>query len=74
MVTFDERERGRLLEAVAGERLEALYVVAVTTGMRLGELVGLRWRDVDVDKGTLPARSTIEREGERNRVRRDKDE
>lgn len=38
-----------LCEGVRGDELEALYVLAVTTGMRLGELLGLQWRDVDLD-------------------------
>jgi integrase len=38
---------------VQGDRLEALYVLAITTGMRQGELLGLRWRDVDVERGRL---------------------
>ena len=42
-----------LLKAVQGDRLEALYVLAITTGMRQGELLGLRWRDVDVERGRL---------------------
>src|SRR5947209_1568362 len=33
----------QLLAAAAGERLEALYVLALHTGMRQGELLGLRW-------------------------------
>jgi integrase len=39
---LDEGQVKRLLEAVRGDRLEALYVLAVTTGMRSGELLGLR--------------------------------
>ncbi|MDQ2914626.1 MAG: hypothetical protein M3T56_15440 [Chloroflexota bacterium] len=35
-----------VLDAAAGDRLEALYAVALTTGMRQGELLGLRWREV----------------------------
>lgn len=38
-----------LLEAVRGHRLEALYVLALSTGMRQGELLGLRWRYVELD-------------------------
>jgi integrase len=41
------------LKAVRGDRLEALYVLAITTGMREGELLGLRWQDVDVDRHRL---------------------
>ncbi|HEX6817068.1 MAG TPA: site-specific integrase [Ktedonobacterales bacterium] len=37
-----------LLTSVEGDRLEALYVLALTTGMRLGELLALRWSDVDL--------------------------
>lgn len=43
-----------LLDAVEGDRLEALYVLAVRTGMRLGELLALRWTDVDL-QGKSPA-------------------
>lgn len=41
----------QLLRAVAGDRLEAMYVVAVASGMRRGELLGLRWHDVDLATG-----------------------
>lgn len=43
-----------LLDAVRGDDLEALYVVAVTTGMRLGELLGLRWPDADLRDPARP--------------------
>jgi integrase len=36
-----------------GDRLKALYVVAITTGMRQGELLGLRWQDVDLEHRRL---------------------
>lgn len=42
-----------LLEAARGARNEALYIVAVHTGLRQGELLGLRWPDVDLDAGKL---------------------
>ncbi len=41
------------LEAVRDDRHFALYVTASTTGMRLGELLGLRWSDVDLAAGVL---------------------
>jgi integrase len=41
-----------LLAAVEGDRLEALYVLALTTGMRIGELLALRWTDVDLQTKT----------------------
>jgi integrase len=48
-----------LLEALKGDRLEALYVLATTTGMRQGELLGLKWEDIDLGAGTLQVRRTL---------------
>ena len=48
-----------LLKAVEGEKMEALYVLAVTTGMRVGELLGLRWKDMDLQAGTLQVKRTV---------------
>jgi integrase len=41
------------LRAVASDRLFAAWLLAATTGMRRGELLGLRWTDVDLDVGVL---------------------
>ena len=51
-------EATRLLDAARGDRLEALYVLALTLGMRQGELLALRWRDLDLDGGTLTVSGT----------------
>jgi integrase len=48
-----------LLEAARGERLEALYALALTTGMRQGELLGLKWEDIDLEAGILHVRRTL---------------
>ncbi len=40
------------------DRLEALYVLAIHTGMRQGELLGLRWKEVDLEAGVLQVRGT----------------
>jgi integrase len=45
--TLTLAESRRLLDAVAGDPWEAIYILAVTTGMRQGEILGLRWRDID---------------------------
>jgi integrase len=50
-----------LLDAAAGDELEALYVLALATGMRQGELLGLRWADVDLDGSRLEVRHTLQR-------------
>jgi integrase len=41
------------LNAVASDRLFAAWLLAATTGMRRGELLGLRWADVDLNAGVL---------------------
>jgi integrase len=52
-----------LLKAAEGHRLHPLYVVAATMGLRRGELLGMRWQDLDFDKGTLRTEKTIQRVG-----------
>ncbi len=48
-----------LLEGVKGHALEALLTLAVTTGMRRGEILGLRWSDIDFEKGVLHVQRTL---------------
>jgi len=48
-----------LLAAAVGDRLEALYVLAIHTGLRQGELLGLKWDDVNLDNGTLQVRRSL---------------
>jgi integrase len=43
----------------AGDRLEALYVLAIHTGLRQGELLGLKWDDVDLEDGSLQVRRKV---------------
>lgn len=43
----------RVLQAAKGDRFEALWVLCICTGMRLGELLGLTWNRVDLDAGVL---------------------
>lgn len=42
-----------------GDLLHSLYFVALTTGMRRGELLGLRWADVDLAVGRLVVKQTV---------------
>lgn len=53
MRPFSVKEAKALLKAVREDDHYALYYLAVSTGMRRGELLGLRWADVDFDAGTL---------------------
>ena len=53
MQPFTREEAVRFLRAVRGSRFEALFVLAITTGMRRGELLGLRWQDVDLERARV---------------------
>ena len=61
IVPLSTAEARTLLSAAHGDRLEALYVLALTTGMRLGELLGVRWQDIDLEAGILQVRHTLAR-------------
>ena len=53
VTTLTPDEAGVFLAAVSGNRLEALYRVALGIGLRRGEALGLRWQDVDLDARQL---------------------
>jgi integrase len=54
-------EAHRFLAAVKGNRLHALYELALHTGLRRGELLGLRWEDLDLNAGSASIRRTLQR-------------
>jgi integrase len=54
-----EQVKALLRAAETQPKLYALYVLAVTTGMRQGELLGLNWDDVDLTTGTVQVRRTV---------------
>ncbi len=57
------------LKAIEGDRLEALYSVALAIGLRRGEVLGLRWSDVDLEEGTTRVQGSLQRiNGELRRV------
>ncbi len=56
---LDAKGARRLLEAARGDRLEALYVLALNTGMRQGELLALKWEDIDLERSLVRVRRTL---------------
>lgn len=58
MNTWSTEQLARFLEHSRKHRLHALFVLAGTTGARRGELLGLRWKDVDLEAGTITIRRT----------------
>jgi integrase len=51
------------LDAAKGERLGALYTVALSLGLRMGEALGLRWQDIDFERRVLTVNQILERIG-----------
>ena len=51
----------RILNGARDTRLYAVYVLAATLGLRRGELLGLRWSDIDFDRSTVQISQTVQR-------------
>ncbi|KKM12917.1 integrase [Clostridiales bacterium PH28_bin88] len=58
--SYDEEQTAALLEAAAREPLKyrVMIVLEVATGLRRGELMGLEWKDVNFERGTIEVRQT----------------
>ncbi|MFD1658216.1 tyrosine-type recombinase/integrase [Streptomyces caeni] len=54
-------EAREFLAAASGHRLQPLFELALRTGLRKGELLGLRWEDLDLAGGTASIRRTLQR-------------
>jgi integrase len=65
MTALSQVEARALLQVARHKPLEALWVLAVTTGLRQGELLALRWEDVDLEGGSIRVTGTL------TRIRRD---
>jgi integrase len=59
MQAMDQQDAAAFLGAIAGTKHEALFALALVTGMRPGEYLGLRWTDVDLTPGA--ARVSVQR-------------
>ena len=59
---LDEKESKAFLHAIKGHRLETLFTVALFTGMRRGELIGLCWDCVDFASGTIRVEKQLQRQ------------
>ena len=59
-VTLSEDQVRIFLESVKDHRWYPIYVLAVATGMREGEILGLRWQDVDLNQGVVSVNQTVE--------------
>jgi integrase len=69
MQTLTAEQAGKLLAAASTTRLYVPIVVALATGLRRGELVALRWQDVDLDAGIITVVRSIEQTKEGLRIK-----
>ena len=60
---LNPEEARRFLAHIKGDRLEALYTVALALGLRQGEALGLRWQDVDLERGEVRVVNQLQRVG-----------
>jgi integrase len=58
---FNDEELTKITEACRDHRLGPAFLLVLYTGLRASETCGLRWRDVDLDRGTLGIHSTSHR-------------
>jgi len=63
MQTLTEAQVHQFLDVVVGDRFEALYILALSTGMREGELLGLRWEDLNLERSSLQLQVSLQLSG-----------
>jgi integrase len=56
------------LDAARGQKYEALYVLSLTRGLRMGESLGLKWSDINLEAGTLRVNRQLQRIREGGRL------
>ncbi len=59
MVPLNESDARKLMASVQGHRHEAIIIMALATGMREGELLGLRWEAIDWERGVVHVETTL---------------
>lgn len=71
---LDRDQAEKLMNAFQSERMGALYVVAVLSGARMGELLALSWRDVDFEAGAISINKTLSNTGRQTEIEEPKSE
>jgi integrase len=70
VVPFTLAEARTFLRALEGHRMEARWQIAVTLGLRQGEVLGLRWEDIDLPAATIRVRDQLQRDETTGELRR----
>ncbi len=63
--TLTREQAQQLLETLKGYRQESLYLLMLSTGMRRGEALGLKWEDLNLENGVVRIKRNLKREGGR---------
>jgi len=63
MRVLSKKQVTAFLEAAEGDRYYTLFLLAIATGIRSGELLGLQWKDVDMQRATVAVHRTLVRIG-----------
>ncbi len=56
---FDVQQAKQFITTISGHRYEALFALAITTGMRPSEYLALNWPDFDLARGTVSVSKTL---------------
>lgn len=59
---FTLEEQAQFIDALEGHRQKLPFLMALSTGLRIAELLGLRWSDIDMESGELTINQTLRRE------------
>ncbi|WP_280209576.1 tyrosine-type recombinase/integrase [Brevibacillus sp. AY1] len=65
MHVWDNEQSLSFLKHAKSDRLYITFLLALTTGMRQGEILGLRWKDVDLENGIVSVKQTLSHDGQR---------
>ncbi|KPU43004.1 tyrosine recombinase XerC [Oxobacter pfennigii] len=61
VITFSDEEIKHFIVTLEGHRMKALYLLDFGTGLRQGELLGLKWSDIDFKKKELKVRQSLKK-------------
>ena len=61
VVPLQIQEARRFLQVIQGHRLAALYTLAITIGLRQGEILGLCWSDINLTSGSITIRNSLQK-------------
>jgi integrase len=58
---FTTDQAREFLQAIQGDRNEALFIVAIALGLRQGEILGLAWSDIQLEECQITVRNTLQK-------------